>query len=415
MKLAERVIQFIIFLGLLVPLYSPIKVQAAPQVTWWELQSVDTVKYSRDLAREKAKDPAFEQTIDQQVKEIAATGATHVALGTPYNEEFVPFIKKWISAARKYGLHVWFRGNLPGWEGWFDYPKIDRDEHIKLTEKFILANGELFAEGDIFSSCPECENGGPGDPRHTGDTEGFRKFLIEEYAVMRDAFRKIDKNVIYNYFPLNGDVARLVMDQKTTKALGGIVVIDHYVADPQQLADDIRQIAKQSGGKVVLGEFGAPIPDIHGSLSETQQAEWLDTALLALQEEKELIGINYWTGRGGSSHLWNDDNSPRKAVAILSSYFTPPILSGMVLNELNQPLAECKIELSGRTVLTDKQGLFFLPQVKKAQTLSISKKNYETYTKIVRKDEGEISVILKRAKPSLWFILAVWWKNLFRH
>jgi len=28
------------------------------------------------------------------------------------------------------------------------------------------------------------------------------------------------------------------------------------------LADDISALAKKSGGKVVLGEFGVPIPDI---------------------------------------------------------------------------------------------------------------------------------------------------------
>ena len=30
-------------------------------------------------------------------------------------------------------------------------------------------------------TCNECENGGPGDPRHNGDVVGHRKFLIKEY------------------------------------------------------------------------------------------------------------------------------------------------------------------------------------------------------------------------------------------
>ena len=63
---------------------------------------------------------------------------------------------------------------------------------------------------------------------------------------------------------MNGDVAKLVMDKQTTASMDGIVVIDHYVATPEQLALDIRRIAEGSGGNVVLGEFGVPIPNIHG-------------------------------------------------------------------------------------------------------------------------------------------------------
>ena len=36
----------------------------------WEIKSIDTVKYSRDLAREKLKDTSFDQTIDDQVRLI---------------------------------------------------------------------------------------------------------------------------------------------------------------------------------------------------------------------------------------------------------------------------------------------------------------------------------------------------------
>ena len=70
---------------------------------------------------------------------------------------------------RKHGLSVWFRGNFSGWEEWFGYPKIKAYEHINKTRNFIINNPELFADGDIFTSCPECENGGPGDPRDTNN------------------------------------------------------------------------------------------------------------------------------------------------------------------------------------------------------------------------------------------------------
>ncbi|MDP3888564.1 MAG: hypothetical protein Q8Q24_00825, partial [bacterium] len=104
-------------------------VSPVPQKHIMEFKSIDTMKYSRDIAREKLNDPSFDKVIDTQVKNIADTGATHVAIATPYDEEFLPILKRWVSSARKYNLKVWFRGNWSGWEGWFDYPKIDRSTH----------------------------------------------------------------------------------------------------------------------------------------------------------------------------------------------------------------------------------------------------------------------------------------------
>src|SRR3989339_935814 len=68
--------------------------------TWWEFQSIDTMKYSRDLAREKLNNQEFDQVINQQVANIASAGASHVGIATPYDEEFFPFLKRWVDAAR---------------------------------------------------------------------------------------------------------------------------------------------------------------------------------------------------------------------------------------------------------------------------------------------------------------------------
>lgn len=287
-----------------------------------QVKSIDTMKYSRDLAREKNKDLSFDKVIDRQIKAIAQTGATHVAIGTPYDEEFMPFMRRWIKAARGYGLKVWFRGNLSGWEGWFGYPKVGREEGFILTEKFILDNQDLFEDGDIFTPCSECENGGSGDPRVTGDISGHRKYLIDLYSVSKNAFAKINKKeVAANYFSMNGDVAKLVMDQDTTQSLDGIVVLDHYVKSPKELTADIKSLAESSGGKIVLGEFGAPVPDIHGDMSEEEQAEWLEEVFSQFQMLPQLYGINYWVAVGGSTELWNDKGEARKAVEIIKKYY----------------------------------------------------------------------------------------------
>lgn len=286
------------------------------------IKSIDTMKYSRDIAREKANDPSFDAVIEKQVFDIAQTGATHIAVGTPYDKEFVPFLKRWVDPARKNNLKVWFRGNLSGWEHWFNYPPIDRRAHIKLTGEFILENPDLFEEGDIFTSCSECENGGSGDPRKTGDVLGFRNFLIEEYNSNKEAFLKINKKVSTGYFSMNYDVAKLIMDRQTTKALGGIAVIDHYVNSPAKLASDAKSLALQTGGNIVFGEMGAPIPDLNGEMSENEQADWINQALGRLFNMPEVIGINYWVNVGGSTRIWDADGKPKKAVEIIKKFYT---------------------------------------------------------------------------------------------
>lgn len=300
-----------------IPLLSPV-----PSKHIMEFKSIDTMKYSRDLSREKLNEPLFDKVIDQQVGDIAKTGATHVAIATPYDEEFLPVLRRWTAAARKYSLKIWFRGNFSGWEKWFEYSAIDRQTHIEKTESFILENYDLFEDGDVFTGCPECENGGPGDPRQTGDVKGHRQFLIDEYRVTKKSFEEIEKKVASNYDSMNADVARLVMDKDTTRALDGIIVIDHYVKSPDKLALDVSDIAKQSGGRVVLGEFGVPIPDLNGNMTEEEQAKWLDKALGLLTKMDEVAGVSYWVNVGGSTQLWDSKGNPRKAVDVITKYYS---------------------------------------------------------------------------------------------
>lgn len=287
----------------------------------FKIRSIDTVKYSRDLASQMLGKKDFDNTIKIQVSEIASVNTTHIGIGTPYDDQFKPFLKRWIDESRAQGLKVWFRGNFSGWEGWFGYKKITRQEHLKELEAFILSNPDLFEDGDIFTPCPECENGGPGDPRQTGDAPGFRQFLVDEYNTASIAFGKINKKVTVGYFSMNYDVADLIMDRETTHKLGDVVVIDHYIKDPSLLAKDARKISEKSGGKVVLGEFGVPIPDIHGNMSEDDQAKWIEKALEEAKKTPEIIGINYWVNVGGSTRLWNEDGSARKAVEVIKKFF----------------------------------------------------------------------------------------------
>lgn len=332
---------------------------AAP--VFWEVRSIDTVKYSRDVSREKLADASFDEVIDRQVASIAAAGATHVAIGTPYDEEFWPMLERWVAAARRHGLQVWFRGNWSGWEGWFGYPTLGRAEHIRKTRELIAGHRSWFRDGDIFTACTECENGGPGDPRRTGDVAGHRQFLIKEYEATRQAFAAIDRKVASNYNSMNGDVARLIMDQETTAALGGVVTVDHYVATPEKLAADLAALHEHSGGQIVLGEFGVPIPDIHGAMSQREQARWLAEALQELAQLPYLVGVNYWLAVGGSTQLWDEDGTARPAAEVLHSYYKPVLISGVVRDELGRALPAVSVQSAYNRTRTDGRGDWRLP------------------------------------------------------
>lgn len=371
----------------------------------WSIQSIDTVKYSRDASRAYRADPATaEATIHRQLQLVAETGATHVAIGTPYDEEFLPVLIQWVSAARRHGLSVWFRGNWAGWEQWFGYPPIDRAEHLRATEAFITNHSELFADGDIFDACPECENGGPGDPRRTGDIAGHRQFLLDEYRATTHAFARIGKNVRTNIHSMNGDVARLLMDRPTTRALGGIVAIDHYVTTPEELVRDIQALRAYSGGEIILGEFGVPIPNIHGSLSDAAQAAWIQSALKHLAAVDGIVGINYWSQSGSSTHLWRDDETPRPSVGVIRSFFTPVRISGVVRTTAGAPLPDARIEGSLRDVTTDENGVFSLsiPPGSFPSTFHIAAPGYAEETITIRSPHEQVDVRLLATNASVF-------------
>lgn len=287
----------------------------------WPVKSVDTMKYSRDMALEYQKLESVDEIIDAQVKSISSTGANYLAIGTPYDEPFIPILKKWTESARKYRLNIWFRGNFSGWQGWFNHKKITSNgEHIKLISEFISKNNDLFENGDIFDPCPECENGGSGDPRDTKRVKEYRNFLINERTAALAGFQKISKevNVVYS---MNFDVAKLIMDKETARALGGLVVIDHYVKSPRKLSEDITYLANEADAQILLGEFGAPIPDIHGVFSEQEQADWINQSLDLISGQGEVIGLNYWVSHGGTTAIFNSRNSQKPAAYILEKYF----------------------------------------------------------------------------------------------
>ncbi len=387
---------------------------AQQTASWWNFQSIDTMKFSRDPSRQYLSDIKTLQTIsDQQAKAISETGATYIAIGTPYDEEFLPVLTTWVTAARKYHLRVWFRGNWSGWEGWFSYPTISRDEHFQKTKVFVEKNPHLFEDGDIFSACPECENGGPGDPRKTGDVQGHREFLIREYQMLTDEFKAQDKRIQVNFNSMNKDVADLVMDKPTTTALGGLVVIDHYVKDPTQLNDDVTEVASRSGGQVVLGEFGAPIPDIHGTMTDDEQAQWVKDVLKLLSANPHLVGLNYWTDMGGSTAIWNDHGDAKPAVAVIQKFYTPKVVVGTITNTAGNTVDQVTFRSDRDNVLAVGRN-FQVPYLNTDESITVTAPGYKNSTFTVSELIENAHISLTPENPDFWYQANAWFSHLFQ-
>lgn len=382
-------------------------------------QSIDTMKQSRDRARQYKDDPAADRMMAQEMRLITEAGATHVAIGTPYDEEFIPVLERWVAAARTAGLSVWFRGNFSGWEGWFGYGRISPTEHRRLLDHFLETHHDLFRDGDMFSPCPECENGGPGDPRRTGGHREHMDFMRREYelAVHRFAEHDLDVKV---YASMNADIAREVFDARTTNDIGGAILIDHYVSSPERLVADIVALQEELDTSIGVGEFGAPIPDLHPGFDERAQARYIRTVIDGLAAlDRHIPVISYWTLSDSSTALLNSDLSRRDAFDIIAAYYSPRSIHGTSTDTLGRPLSDVLISIDGSAVhaFTQKDGSYRLLVPTLYDMLYFEKDGYAPATISLpgsgsesesRNSPDAIDVVLEPTDPSLWYRFRMW-------
>jgi hypothetical protein len=376
----------------------------------FKIQSIDTMKYSRDIAGQVLNNPhSFTPMIDRQMALIAEAGATHAAIATPYDAEFLPVLRLWVASARAHNLSVWFRGNFSGWEGWFEYARIDRSRHTQLLKEFLRNNPALFQSGDVFSPCPECENGGPGDPRQTGDESGFNSFLIKEKKIAADEFAR-QNTYIAVYPSMNADIAREIITPETVRAFDGTILIDHYVRTPEQFAHDIKAIPQQLHATIGLGEFGAPISDLNGSMTETQQATYIDSLFSAMYSERAHISIvNYWTLRGGSTALINNNGTPRAAYFTVQNYFKAFNAYGAVYNSLGESVGGARVSIDNTDYEAIADGAYqiFVPRQYRAITILA-----DGYTPITLRMPASATTTIVRHDVYLEPITPDWWYRM---
>lgn len=386
----------------------PVEIVSTQKLTGTPLfptQCVDTMKVSRDKAKEHKSRKDQQAEIKKQVGIIASLGANCVVVATPYNEEFLPYLKLWIAEARARNLRVWFRGNFAEWEGWFGHKKtMTTDEHHARTKQFILSHPELFKDGDIFTSAPEAENGAPFSPIDTPQKyTAYRQFLQDQVRLSDEAFGEIGKDVTTNWLSMSGGVAKGLLTKEVLNQTGNIVTLDHYVQSVDEMEEYLMYFHKKYGSNLVVGEFGAPIPDINGKMDSKKQAEFVDELLNNLYTNSSFIdGVNYWTLSDSSTALVDAKGLEKPVVTSLKNYYLPAVISGTVQDAKGAPLRNITLQTEDgiRTVTTDKNGEFSLTVPAKPFKLIVKKNGkYGKVTIQLEPKQAEKTTILITLKP----------------
>lgn len=382
----------------------------------WDICAIDTMKTSRDKAKAELNNPGYDEDIKSQLKLIKQTGATYVTIGTPYDDQFLPYLKRWVTLARAEDLKVWFRGNWSNWEGWFDYPKnMTPKQHTDKTKKFITSHPELFEDGDIFDPCPECENSGLW-PQNAKNAD-YNKFVINQQKETTDAFKSTGKNVRV-FQSIIGGRAKDVLVKDSFNSLGNIIAIDHYVKSPEVMEEFINYFWQNSGTRSLVSEYGNPIPDLNGPQNDKDQAEFLKKILEVLYRNRSKVaGLNYWVLSEGTTSLINEDGSPRPAFFVLQEYFSPGEIYGNIKNPLNENLKGIPIKSTdgASVVFTDENGNFKLSIPPRSIEIEVGGEDYikQKFSVIIDKSGRQVKkdFMIEPLNPGILYRLRLWWKN----
>jgi hypothetical protein len=388
--------------------------------TFWRYQCIDTMKVSRDSVRAFIEGTLAWSQIANEVELIAKAGANCVAVATPYDPEFLPVLKEYVRQARKHQLQVFFRGNFSRWEGWFGYPRdMTTDQHLQATRNFILENADLFRDGDIFTGAPEAENGGPFAESDRNKFPAYRQFLLDQYRVTKDAFNQINKNIRVNWFSMNGWIAQNMYDKQTLSSIENQVTIDHYTSSPEKMAEFLNYWHKEQQVKVALGEFGAPIPDLNGNMTPTEQAAYLKQLFQIFYTERENIeGLNYWTLRYGSTAIIQPDFQTTPAYEVVANYFSPGIVSIQVNDPFGNGIDHVKISAldSKATTQTDQNGVALIRLPAGEHQLKLTAEKYqpqEIQLQLERNGISSQNITLMPTQLSRWDSLRIQMRNFF--
>jgi hypothetical protein len=271
---------------------------------------------------------------------------------------------------------------------------------LTKATRLITTHPELFKDGDIFDACPECENGGfwP-QPRKDAD---YNLFIQKKQDILHAAFLSIHRSINSHFPSIIGGRSKDVLNQATYDSLIDVTAIDHYVKDPQNYSDYIQYFWNNFHTRTVFSEVGAPIPDLHGNMTEDQQADFMQQVFSQMYKNREhVIGVNYWVYNNGTTGLASPTNQWRKVATVLANFFQSANLNGTVTNNIGEKLANASIQVNDLTTAkTDGNGAYGLPiPARTSYTLTFSASGYISQTQTIILERNQNKVISVKLLP----------------
>lgn len=308
-----------------------------------KFQSIDTESWSK-TSMQGSSDAYGGYTltqIDNWMSLISQMGATHVAINCPLDAAAdypvsqgidasggIGYLRNWVDKARKYGLHILFRGAFIGFDGTYDTniqtysirsPGVKTQEvsnlsagsWLKKIYDFVVNNGalastygDLIEENDILGFFPDPTQYQfyPTNPAQ-GQTETMfssaavmSQFYFDLKVVLDIALTTINKRGVYTgyssaaYTDLNSSYIPINYCEAED-----LVSVNHYDSVASDWMDDIVALhaAKSALGthyKTFIGEFG----DIYSS-NDTDRATKVQEYLNEVDDNLDILsGVNYW-------------------------------------------------------------------------------------------------------------------------
>jgi hypothetical protein len=140
----------------------------------------------------------------------------------------------------------------------------------------------------------------------------------------------------------------------------------------------------------VIGEWGAPIPEINGSFTPTQQADFVNQLLATMAAHAgDIESVNYWTLTDGSTRLIDDSLTKQPAYDVLTRYYSPGVLKGTIRNQAGKPLQGVTVSVNDAlTATTDSHGNYSLLAPSGPDRLSTKLDNYTDATSAIDLPSG---------------------------
>jgi hypothetical protein len=300
-----------------------------PSGKTWEIQSVDSMKETKDRIRNPRSNDFIERWMDA-AKEL---GANYVAIDTPMenptNGNSFEYTNNWLIRARQRDLNIFHRHPSLSFEGIYDVKKDPTKDYSDVAANYIKQNPNFFRSGDLFS-LPEPQNGGISGLNCNQDCifqsrSEFNEFLQNFVKKCQAAFSEIGlkDQVQVGFFGFDGFVTagldnpdwlgKTALDSQTMAAMNNNLAVDHYPKKAENMTADIKTIKSAwPNAKLFFSEIGA------GNGESPEQMRTIFSAI----RDSDALGINYWhLGMGGQEALINEDFSKRPNFYEVQAWF----------------------------------------------------------------------------------------------